>query len=63
MPGKPPYPRNASVVPVHKGAPGNTVIWYELRADHPNPDTLISEHETEQEALDAKARYEDRSKE
>ncbi|ROR06823.1 YaiA family protein [Erwinia sp. JUb26] len=63
MPGKPPYPRHASIVPVNKGAPDNTVIWYELRADHPKPDSLISEHETEQEALDAKARYEDRSKE
>lgn len=63
MPGRPPYPREAYIVPVNKGAPGKTVIWYELRADHPKPDSLISEHETESEALDAKARYEDVSKE
>ncbi|EOS93010.1 hypothetical protein ETR_21412 [Erwinia tracheiphila PSU-1] len=33
-----------------------------MRADHRKPDTLISEHETEQEAIDAKARYEDQQK-
>lgn len=63
MPGRPPYPREAHINPVEKGAPGKSVTWYELRADHPKPDTLISEHETEQEALDAKARYEDQAKE
>ncbi|QCR36949.1 YaiA family protein [Nissabacter sp. SGAir0207] len=59
MPGRPPYPREARVVPVEKGDPGQTVTWYQLRADHPTPDTLISEHETEEEALDSKRRYED----
>ena len=54
MPGKPPYPREARVVAVEKGTAGQTVTWYELRADHPKPDSLISEHPTEQEALDAK---------
>ncbi|MEQ4453458.1 YaiA family protein [Kosakonia sp. YIM B13605] len=62
MPTKPPYPREARVVAVEKGANGPTVTRYELRADHPKPDTLISEHPTEQEALDAKRRYEDPDK-
>jgi hypothetical protein len=59
MPTQPPYPRTARIVPVDKGRPGHTVIWYQLRADHPHPDGLISEHETEQEAIDSKRRYED----
>ncbi|ADP11735.1 MULTISPECIES: YaiA family protein [Erwinia] len=63
MPGRPPYPREAFVVPVEKGTPEKSVTWYELRADHPKPDSLISEHESEQEALDAKERYEDKAKE
>ncbi|GAB2939288.1 YaiA family protein [Hafnia psychrotolerans] len=58
MPSQPPYPRTADIVPVKKGEPGKTETWYELRADHPKPDSLISEHETESEALDAKRRYE-----
>ncbi|TPG64222.1 YaiA family protein [Ewingella americana] len=61
MPSQPPYPRSAYIVPVEKGEPGKTQTWYELRADHPKPDTLISEHETESEALDSKRRYEDQS--
>jgi hypothetical protein len=36
--------------------------WYQLRADFPTADSLISEHPTEQEALDAKQRYEDPDK-
>jgi hypothetical protein len=59
MPTKPPYPREARIVPVEKGSADQTVTWYELRADHPKPDSLISEHKTEAEALDAKERYED----
>ncbi len=62
MPTKPPYPREARIEVVEKGQPGQTVTWYQLRADHPTPDTLISEHTTEQDALDAKQRYEDPSK-
>ncbi|TCV94345.1 YaiA family protein [Biostraticola tofi] len=62
MAGKPPYPRRAEIVAKERGKPGNTQTIYELRADHPKPDTLISEHETEAEALDAKARYEDEDK-
>ncbi len=62
MASKPPYPREARVVAVEKGAAGQTVTWYQLRADHPKPDALISEHPTEQEALDAKIRYEDPDK-
>jgi len=49
-------------VTIEKGTPGQTVTWYQLRADHPKPDALISEHETEAEALDAKRRYEDPEK-
>lgn len=62
MPTRPPYPREARVVAVEKGLTGHTVTWYQLRADHPKPNSLISEHETEQEALDAKRRYEDPDK-
>lgn len=62
MPTKPPYPREARVVAVEKGELGQTVTWYELRADHPKPDSLISEHPTQAEALDAKRRYEDPDK-
>lgn len=63
MPSRPPYPRQARIVTVEKGTAGNRVTWYELRADHPRPDSLISEHKTEAEALDAKIRYEDVEKE
>lgn len=63
MPTRPPYPREARVVPVKKGPQGSTVTSWELRADHPSPNTLISEHETESEAQDAKDRYEDVEKE
>ena len=62
MPTKPPYPREARIGAIEKGATGKTVTWYQLRADHPKPDALISEHPTEQEALDAKRRYEDPDK-
>ena len=62
MPNRPPYPRLARVVIVEKGHPGHTVTWFQLRADYPYADSLISEHETEQEALDAKQRYEDPEK-
>lgn len=62
MASQPPYPRQARIVEVQKGAQAQTVTWYQLRADHPHPDTLISEHESEHEALDAKRRYEDPQK-
>lgn len=62
MPTNTPYPREARIEVVEKGQPGQTVTWYQLRADHPTPDTLISEHTTKQDALDAKQRYEDPSK-
>ena len=55
MPTKPPYPREAYIVTIEKGKPGQTVTWYQLRADHPKPDSLISEH--------PKKRYEDPDKE
>lgn len=54
MPTKPPYPREAYIVTIEKGKLGQTVTWYQLRADHPKPDSLISEHPTAQEAMDAK---------
>ncbi|RLR18257.1 hypothetical protein D8L93_02600 [Sodalis-like symbiont of Bactericera trigonica] len=41
-----------------RGRARKTKTVYELRADHPHPNTLISEHDTEQEALDSKERYE-----
>jgi len=63
MATRPPYPREARIETVEKGAPGKTVTWYQLRADHPHANSLISEHETEQEALDARERYEDKDKE
>ncbi len=63
MPTRPPYPREARVVAVEKGPQGSTVTSWELRADHPSPNTLISEHETESEAQDAKDRYENVEKE
>lgn len=63
MPGRPPYPREAYIVEVEKGTPQEPVTWFELRADHPKPHALISEHQTQQEALDAKQRYEDEEKE
>ncbi|MCC3702117.1 YaiA family protein [Rouxiella badensis] len=59
MPSNPPYPRKAEIITVEKGLPGQTEIWYELRADHPKPDTLISEHKSKKEAEDSKRRYED----
>ncbi|HFU0020370.1 TPA: protein YaiA [Escherichia coli] len=59
MPTKPPYPREAYIVTIEKGKPGQTVTWYQLRAE----DSLISEHPTAQEAMDAKKRYEDPDKE
>lgn len=59
MTSRPPYPREARVVAVEKGLPGHTVTWYELRADYPHPNSLISEHPTREEAVDAKQRYED----
>ncbi|WP_075180429.1 hypothetical protein [Pantoea sp. 1.19] len=62
MAGKPPYPRTAHIVEVEKGHAGTTETWYQLRADHPRPDTLISEHPDRHEAEDAKARYEDSDK-
>ena len=60
MPTQPPYPRQATIVTVEKGTPGQTVTWYQLRADHPKPNSLISEHPSE--AMDAKKRYEDPDK-
>ncbi|EOF4702148.1 hypothetical protein HV213_22565 [Klebsiella sp. RHBSTW-00484] len=62
MPTRPPYPREARIVAVEKGPEGQSVTWYELRADHPTPNSLISEHPSEQEARDAKQRYEDPDK-
>ncbi|QWA12399.1 hypothetical protein GTU79_06560 [Sodalis ligni] len=46
MASKPPYPREAHIVKKEKGLPGKSKEVYELRADHPRPDTLISEHDT-----------------
>lgn len=62
MPTRPPYPREARIVQIEKGMTGQSETWYQLRADHPKPDSLISEHPSEQEAQDAKKRYEDPDK-
>ena len=35
MPNRPPYPRQARVVAVEKGAAGQTVTWYQLITRHP----------------------------
>lgn len=57
MAGHPPYPRKAWIIEVCDGQEQDKVGHYELRADHPRPDTLISEHNSRQEAEDAKERY------
>ncbi|WKX27579.1 YaiA family protein [Tatumella ptyseos] len=57
MAGHPPYPRKAWIVEVSDGQGEEKVGHYELRADHPYPDTLISQYRTRQEAEDAKERY------
>ncbi|MEA9390761.1 YaiA family protein [Acerihabitans sp. TG2] len=57
MASNPPYPREARIVRKEQGLPGETKQKFELRADHPKPNTLISEHDTESEAQDAKQRY------
>ena len=62
MPTRPPYPSEARIVAVEKGPEGQSATWYEVRADHPTPNSLISEHPSEQEARDAKQRYEDPDK-
>lgn len=62
MPTNPPYPREVRIVEVEKGDGEQRVTWYELRADHPKPNSLISEHPTRQEAEDASQRYQDPDK-
>lgn len=57
MAGHPSYPRKAWIVEISDGKSDEKVGHYELRADHPYPDTLISQYQTLQEAEDAKARY------
>ncbi|SQD06422.1 protein [Escherichia coli] len=64
MPTKPPYPREAYIVTIEKGKPGQTVTWYQLRADHPKTRLVDPVNiPTAQEAMDAKKRYEDPDKE
>lgn len=55
-----PYPRKSWIVEVSNGK--GQVGHYELRADHPYSDTLISEHPSKQEALDAQQRYQGEEK-
>ncbi|MXP67596.1 YaiA family protein [Pantoea sp. Aalb] len=64
MANRPPYPREARIVALKKGPIGsvNTFIWYQLRSDYPHPNTLISEHKTENEAKNAKEQYENENK-
>ncbi|MXP56226.1 YaiA family protein [Pantoea sp. Mhis] len=60
MPDRPYYPRKARIIVVKKGnsKDGGGIISYELRTDYPHVDSLISEHKTQDEAQDAKQRYE-----
>jgi hypothetical protein len=53
MPTQPPYPREARIVAVEKGPAGQGDLVSAARR-FPDADSLISEHPTEQEALDAK---------
>ncbi|MEE4408161.1 MULTISPECIES: YaiA family protein [unclassified Serratia (in: enterobacteria)] len=56
---RPGYPRTARIVEVDRGDPSLHMHRFEVRTDDIEPNTLLSEHATEQEALDAKHRYED----
>ncbi|WP_241607011.1 YaiA family protein [Rosenbergiella australiborealis] len=57
MAGHPPYPRKAWIVEISDGKGDGKIGHYELRADHPYEDTLISQHGTREDAEDAKTRY------
>lgn len=56
---QPGYPRSARVEVVFRGDPHLQMRRFEVRTDDIEANTLLSEHETELEALDAKHRYED----
>lgn len=56
---QPDYPRSARIEVVFRGDPSLHMRLFEVRTDDIEPNTLLSEHETELEALDAKHRYED----
>ncbi|WP_408602580.1 YaiA family protein [Serratia plymuthica] len=49
------------MVEVDRGDPSLHIHRFEVRTDDIEPNTLLSEHSTEQEALDAKHRYEDQA--
>lgn len=61
MASRPEYPRKAWIDTIDKGQPGHSVIWYQLRSDHPHDNALIGEYPDEQEAQDAMRRYTDPS--
>ena len=48
---QPAYPRSARVVEVFRGDPSLHLRRFEVRTDDIEPNTLLSEHETEQEAV------------
>ncbi|MCM2131148.1 hypothetical protein [Larsenimonas rhizosphaerae] len=60
MPDQAPWPRKAEIVRDQRGETpeGEAVYMYELRGVVPEEGLLLSEHESEAEALDAKRRYE-----
>lgn len=62
MPTKPPYPRKAYIVTIKKKKPKQTVTQYQLKANHPKPNSLISKHPTAQKAINAKKRYKNPNK-
>jgi hypothetical protein len=61
MPNRPPIRVKHALLPLKKAIRAyRDLVSAACRLPH--PDSLISEHETEQEALDAKQRYEDPEK-
>jgi hypothetical protein len=62
MANHPEYPRKAWIEEISDGKRPGKVGRYELRADHPKPGSLISEHATYEDALDAQSRYLDEDK-
>lgn len=57
MATKPGYPRKAWIEEISDGKAPGKIGRYELRADHPKQNTMISEHTTYEDALDAQTRY------
>lgn len=58
MPDQTPMPRTARVRAVDKPGVNGVKTVYEMRGVSPEENVLLSEYETEEEALDAVKRYE-----